>query len=105
GGEKQGLRGGGAADRTARASDHGTPRTAERDGTDPGDRHHQSRARDYYRGDIVFSRFGHARYHAVIGHADPDRQQLPVLGRMVGGRLPWFSAGGIDPVDQSAGLL
>ena len=87
------------------ASDHAASRAAERDGADPRDRDHQSRARDHHRGDAVVSGRRHARHHALARHPDPDRQQLPVFRRVVDRRLSRFRAGGADPCHQPARRL
>ena len=86
--EEQGLRAGRAADRPARARDHVPPRPAQRDRAGAGDRDHQPRARDHHRGDAVVPRRRPAADPALARHADPHRQQFPVLRRMVDRRLP-----------------
>ena len=49
---------------------------------------HQPRPRDHHRGDAVVPRRRRAADPALARHADPHRQRLPVLGRLVDHRLP-----------------
>ena len=76
-------------------ADHGPARAAQRHGPGAGDRHDQSRPRGHHRGDAVVPRRRRAADPALARHADPHRQRVPVLRRVVDHRLPrrrrWWS--------------
>jgi ABC-type proline/glycine betaine transport system permease subunit len=61
-------------------------------GPGAGAGHHTGRYRDHHGGDAVLPGRWRAADLAFAGHADPRRQRLPVLGRMVDHRLPRLDA-------------
>jgi hypothetical protein len=81
------------------------PRAAQRDGAGAGAGHHPGGHGHHHRGHAVLPGRGRAAHLALAGHADPRRQRLPVLGRMVDHRLPRRHAGADRAVGQPAGRL
>jgi len=78
-------------------------RHVARSGAGPGHRAH--RHCDHHRGDAQLSRRRGAADHAVARYADPHRQRVPLLGRMVDHHLPGCGACPARPVRQPAWRL
>ena len=88
------------------ARHHVPARAAERRRAGAGDRHHQPRARDHHRGDAVVPRASACRRpQPSLGTMIQDRQQVPVLGRVVDRRLPGPDARRAGAGGQSARRL
>ena len=85
--------------------DHAPPPAAQRAGAGAGAGDDQHRDGDHHRGDAVVPGRGRAADAAVAGHADPRRQRLPVLRRVVDHHLPGRRAGDHGAVDQPARRL
>ena len=85
---QQGIRAGGARHRRVAAAHHAPPRAAQRAGPGAGAGHHPGGHGHHHRGHAVLPGRGRAADLALAGHADPRRQRLPVLRRVVDHRVP-----------------